>query len=113
MKKLIFSVMALAAIATANAEELNVNNVVNNESAAAVVAPAETAAPETETVEKNNWGLILVKDALVEQKTKDLTNPKGKSCSGKKLNRSGDLGLYTKGYQDGKNLGTDQKAITA
>ena len=59
MKKLIFSVMALAAIATANAEELNVNNVVNNESAAAVVAPAEAAAPETETVEKNNWGAKL------------------------------------------------------
>ena len=59
MKKLIFSVMALAAIATANAEELNVNNVVNNESAAAVVAPAEAAAPETETVEKNSWGAKL------------------------------------------------------
>lgn len=66
-----------------------------------------------EQVEKNNWGLILVKDALVEQKTKDLTNPRGKPHSGKKLNRSGDMGLYTKGYQDGKNLGTDQKAITA
>ena len=66
-----------------------------------------------EQVEKNNWGLILVKDALVEQKTKDITNPRGKPHSGKKLNRSGDMGLYTKGYQDGKNLGTDQKAITA
>lgn len=59
MKKLIFSVMALAAIATANAEELNVNNEVNNETTATVVAPAEAAAPEAETVEKNNWGAKL------------------------------------------------------
>ena len=66
-----------------------------------------------EQVEKNNWGLILVKDALVEQKTKDITNPRGKPHSGKKLNRSGDTGLYSKGYHDGKNLGADQKAITA
>ena len=48
MKKLIFSVMALVAIATANAEELNFNNDVNNKS----------AAPET-TLEKNNWGATL------------------------------------------------------
>lgn len=66
-----------------------------------------------EQVEKNNWGLVLVKDALVEQKTKDMTNPKGKAHSGKRLNRSGDMGLYTKGYMDGKNLGADQKALTA
>lgn len=66
-----------------------------------------------EQVEKNNWGLILVKDALVEQKTKDIIDPKRKAHSGKKLNRSGDMGLYTKGYLDGKNLGADQKAITA
>lgn len=66
-----------------------------------------------EQVEKNNWGLVLVKDALVEQKTKDITNPKGKAHSGKRLNRSGDSGLYTKGYLDGKSLGDNQKAITA
>lgn len=65
-----------------------------------------------EQVEKNNWGLVLVKDALVEQKTKDITNPRGKARSGKRLNRSGDMGLYTKGYMDGKNLGADQKALT-
>ena len=58
MKKFIFSVMALAAIATANAEELNFNNEVNNESTAALVAPAEAAAPE-DTTEKNNWGATL------------------------------------------------------
>lgn len=66
-----------------------------------------------EQVEENNWGLVLVKDALVEQKTQDIINPKRKASSGNNLNRSGDMGLYTKGYLDGKNLGADQKAITA
>ena len=61
MKKFILSIMALAAITTANAEELNFNNEVNNESTAAVATPAEAAAPEA-TVEKNNWGAKL-KDA--------------------------------------------------
>lgn len=50
--------MALAAITTANAEELNFNNEVNNESEAVVAAPAEAVAPEA-TVEKNNWGAKL------------------------------------------------------
>ena len=66
-----------------------------------------------EQVEENNWGLVLVKDALVEQKAEEIKNPKAKARSGKRLNRSGDMGLYTKGYLDGKNLGADQKAITA
>lgn len=66
-----------------------------------------------EQVEKNNWGLVLVKDALVEQKAQSIKDPKAKARSGKKLNRSGDMGLYTKGYLDGKSLGDNQKAITA
>ena len=66
-----------------------------------------------EQVEKNNWGLVLVKDAMVEQKAQEIRNPKAKARSGKKLNRSGDMGLYTKGYLDGKSLGDNQKAITA
>lgn len=66
-----------------------------------------------EQVEENDWGLVLVKDALVEQKTQDIIDPKRKSHSVKGLNRSGDMGLYTKGYLDGKNLGADQKALTA
>ena len=66
-----------------------------------------------EQVEKNNWGLVLVKDALVEQKAQEIRNPKAKARSGKKLNRSGDMGLYTKGYLDGKSLWDNQKAITA
>lgn len=66
-----------------------------------------------EQVEKNNWGLVLVKDALVEQKAQEIRNPKAKARSGKKLSQSGDIGLYTKGYLDGKSLGDNQKAITA
>ena len=56
MKKLILSMMAFAAIATANAEELNATVVNNNETTAEVVAPAEAPAPEADTTEKNNWG---------------------------------------------------------
>lgn len=63
MRSIIFSIMALAAIATANAEELNFKNEVNNESKATVVALAETAAPET-TTEKNNWGAKLKESPL-------------------------------------------------
>ena len=66
-----------------------------------------------EQVDKNNWGLVMVKDALVEQLTKDIIDPKGKRTSGKKLKQSGDPGLFNKGYQDGKSLGDDEKAITA
>ena len=66
-----------------------------------------------EQVDKNNWGLVLVKDALVEQLTQDIIDPKGKRTSGKKLKQSGDPGLYAKGYLDGKSLGDNQKAITA
>lgn len=74
---------------------------------------AGLGAKYKEQVEKNNWGLVLIKDALVEQKTKDIIDPKRKAHFGKKLNRSGDMGLYTKGYLDGKNLGADQRAISA
>ena len=59
MKKLILSMMALAAIATANAEELNSTNEVNNEVAAEVATPAETPVPETETPATNTWGAKL------------------------------------------------------
>lgn len=66
-----------------------------------------------EQVEENNWGLVLVKDALVEQKTEEIKNPKAKAYSPKAKARSGDAGLYAKGYHDGKNLGADQKALPA
>ena len=51
--------MALAAIATANAEELNVTVENNSETTAEVVAPAENPAPEADTTEKNAWGAKL------------------------------------------------------
>lgn len=65
-----------------------------------------------EQVEKNNWGLVLVKDALVEQMTQNMIDP-NKKYTPKATKSSGDLEIYTKGYRDGKTLGEDQKAITA
>ena len=64
-----------------------------------------------EQVEKNNWGLILVKDALVVKKTEEIANKKAKARFGKSLNRSGNMELYAKGYRDGNTLGDDRKAI--
>ena len=59
MKKLILSMMVLAANGTANAEDLNATVVKNNETIAEVVAPAEAPAPEVDTTEKNTWGAKL------------------------------------------------------
>ena len=59
MKKLILSMMALATIATANAEELNATVENNNKTTVEVAAPVETPAPEVDTTEKNNWGAKL------------------------------------------------------
>ena len=51
MKKLILSMMALAAIATANAEELTAIVVNNIETTAEVVAPAEAPVAEAPVAE--------------------------------------------------------------
>lgn len=59
MKKLSLATMALAVIVTANAEELNVNNEVINESSVAVVTPAEAPATEEEATDTNTWGAKL------------------------------------------------------
>ena len=59
MKKPILSMMALAAIATANAEELVTTVENNNETTVEAVAPVEAPAPEADTTEKNNWGVKL------------------------------------------------------
>lgn len=56
MKKLVFSVMALVVIATANAEELNVTNEIKNETTVEAVGPVESSAPDAETNAKNTWG---------------------------------------------------------
>lgn len=66
-----------------------------------------------EQVKENNWGLILVKDSLVEQKTQEVVDPKRKSGVGRKLSNSGDAKLYTMGYRDGKSLGANEKALPA
>lgn len=63
-----------------------------------------------EQVEKNNWGLVLVKDNAVMEHTNSISSEK-KAKPGKGLSRAGDAGLYAKGYLDGKNLGEPQKAI--
>ena len=63
-----------------------------------------------EQVDQNNWGLILVKDNMVTEYCESVK--KGKAKSGKTLNSSGDMGLYLKGYTDGKSLVTDQKCIS-
>ena len=59
MKKLILSMMAFTAIATANAEELNAKVENKKETTVEVAAPVEAPAPETDTTEKNNWGAKL------------------------------------------------------
>lgn len=63
-------------------------------------------------VEKNNWGLILVKDNEVIEATKNMSSNKT-AKSGKRLSRSGDADIYLKGYQDGKNLDDLHKCIPA
>ena len=62
-----------------------------------------------EQVDQNNWGLILVKDNMVTEYCESVS--KGRAKSGKILNSSGDMGLYLKGYTDGKSLVIDQKCI--
>ena len=59
MKKLILSMMALAAIVTANAEEVVTTIENNNEATVEIAAPVEDHAPEADTTEKNNWGAKL------------------------------------------------------
>lgn len=59
MKKLILSMMALAAIVTANAEEVVTTIENNNKATVEIAAPVEDHAPEADTTEKNNWGAKL------------------------------------------------------
>jgi Protein of unknown function (DUF2786) len=61
-----------------------------------------------EQVNKEEWGLVLVKDALVEQKFNEL-----KLRSGRASQRSskGDAEAQMQGYNDGKNFSHKKKAI--
>lgn len=65
-----------------------------------------------EQVDKNSWGLILVKDQEVMEFSNKISSGK-KAGSGKALPRSGDAALYSKGYQDGKNLADPHQCISA
>lgn len=62
-----------------------------------------------EQVQKEDWGLILVKPEAVVEKAKELTS--GHSTVKDKLGRKGNMAAYQKGYQEGKNL-QSQKQIT-
>lgn len=62
-----------------------------------------------EQVDKNQWGLILVKDALVENLYSTLNVSKSKI---KTISSFGDGEARSKGYQDGKSLGNgNQRAL--
>lgn len=65
-----------------------------------------------EQVEKEGWGLILVKPEAVIEKTEELTS----GCKPKqikdRLGRRGDAAAYQKGYKEGNNLST-QKQLNA
>lgn len=63
-----------------------------------------------EQVQKEGWGLILVKPDAVTQKKNQLSA--GKSIIKDKLGRKGNMAAYNQGYQEGKNLKTN-KQITA
>lgn len=64
-----------------------------------------------EQVEREGWGLILVKPDAVVQKTQALATGKPKQVKDQ-LGRRGDMAAYQKGYKEGKNL-QSQKQITA
>ena len=65
-----------------------------------------------EQVQKEGWGLILVKPEAVVKKTDQLTKGSKPVQIKDKLGRKGSMAAYNQGYQEGKNLKT-QKQITA
>lgn len=65
-----------------------------------------------EQVERNNWGLILVKDNAVTEYTESIKS--GKTAkAGRSLGHSGNQALWAKGYKDGKSLADPQPVLTA
>lgn len=63
-----------------------------------------------EQVEKNNWGLILVKDALVKQEYESMKLRKGRSSS---ITISGNSTARSAGYQDGKSFSSPRGKLQA
>lgn len=61
-----------------------------------------------EQVEKNNWGLVLVTDALVVQHINNMNLKKGRALN---VNMKGDSVARQRGYTDGKNFEHGNKQI--
>lgn len=61
-----------------------------------------------EQVEKNNWGLVLVKDALVVRERENMKMKKGKPTG---ASFGGDHGAYERGFTDGKSFDSSKKMI--
>lgn len=64
-----------------------------------------------EQVERNNWGLILVKDNAVTEYTESIKSNKA-AKAGRYLGSSGDMALWAKGYKDGKSMADPQPVLT-
>lgn len=54
-----------------------------------------------EQVNKNNWGLVLVKDPLVQQELNKIKLRKGQRSS---IQRNNNNGAYSRGYQQGNSF---------
>lgn len=61
-----------------------------------------------EQVSKNGWGLILVKDPLIQQEKDNLHLRKGQSSS---VSHSNDRGVYDKGFEKGSKFNSPVGAI--
>ncbi|GED69412.1 hypothetical protein BRE01_31140 [Brevibacillus reuszeri] len=61
-----------------------------------------------EQVEKNNWGLVLVKDALVVQEHESMNLKKSKPTG---ASFGGNNGAYERGFTDGKSFDSSRKMI--
>lgn len=61
-----------------------------------------------EQVAKNNWGLVLVKDALVVQERESMNMKKGKPTG---ASFGGNHGAYERGFTDGKSFDSNKKMI--
>lgn len=60
-----------------------------------------------EQIEQNNWGLVLVKDALVVEEEKKLGLVKAKPNTGIQPRLDGKIDTYNKGYNEGHKIGSN------
>jgi len=61
-----------------------------------------------EQVSKNGWGLVLIKDPLVQQEMNKIKLRKGQSSS---VSHGNDRNVYDKGFEKGKNFNSPVGAI--